>query len=242
MLNIAEQEERKRAWKKERAGMFTASECHKLFSGGRGTPKALFGDGAMTYIEIKVDECLNDEPWENPKVAGVNSLEFGKAHEEIGVRYYMQETGIPKVRHFGVDDPFFMPYPGKELHAGGSPDGLCPGPEGWARGLEMKVPWNPNIHTANLLMNDQWDLKEKHPLYYAQVQMLLAIFKAPVWDWVSFDSRKKLDHLKMKIIPVYPDRNFQDELDMRLDAAIKIKTEMLDCLINRKPFRPKKAA
>ena len=82
-------------------------------------------------------------------------------------------------------------------------------------------------HFRRIQWKDQWDIKEKYIQAYCQIQHLLKISNAPVCDFVSFDERMKKQELKIKIIPVYPDKKFQDNLHLRIVKAIEEKYKII---------------
>jgi hypothetical protein len=50
---------------------------------------------------------------------------------------------------------------------------------------------------------------------------------AKQWDFVSFDDRQIVRTKKIKIIEIKPDKNFQNNLEVRLRQAIKEKYRII---------------
>lgn len=212
-------------WLFARKGKFTASEIGKLLSKSRGTD--MFGTGALTYIRQKAIEKMTVY-WEAPELEEVKSLLHGKAHEYPAFEGYQKTTGFHSMRYFGTEEPVFLDF---DENSGGSPDGLMGVGDIIHRGLEMKCPKNSNVHLDYLEMKDQWDLKEYNVDYYAQMQFLLMITKAPVWDFCSSDERFISPKLKTKIIEVLPDKKFQDNLEIRIKMAVKSRDAIIERLM-----------
>lgn len=208
-------------WFLERHGKFTASEIGKLLSKGAGTK--MFGQGALTYIKQKAIEKMT-VLWERPELEAVKSLLHGKAHELPAYEMYKRETKNYSMRYFGSDTPLFLAH---DDDSGGSPDGLMGQSDKIYCGLELKCPKNSHIHWDYYLMKDQWDLREYNADYYAQIQFLLRITCAEEFHFCSFDDRFIDPNKKIKIIPVLPDKKFQDNLDIRLQMAVKMRNEII---------------
>ena len=206
----------------ERHGNFTASEIGKLL--GNSKSGEMFGATALGYIRDKAIESMTNL-WERPELDEVASLLHGKAHEEPAYEMYKKVTGNYSMRYFGSYDPIYLSY---NEHSGGSPDGLMGEGEKISLLLEVKCPRNPNVHFDYLGFKSQWDLKEKNIDYYAQVQFLLMITKSPMAHWVSYDDRWKDYKLKLKVVEVFPDEKFQNNLEVRIMQAIKKKQEIIN--------------
>ncbi len=78
-------------------------------------------------------------------------------------------------------------------------------------------------HFDRLLWRSQWDLKENYLSCYTQIQHLMMITGAKTWDFWSFDERQRIRANKGKIIEVKPDPKFQNNLEARINMAIKEK-------------------
>lgn len=211
----------KSTWHTERYAMFTASVIYKILDTGKDGKG--FSATGMSYIEEKAIEH-ETELWEAPELEFVESLLHGKMYEEPAFRHYVKVSKNYNMRHFGTDQPLFLSY---NNYSGGSPDGLQGDGENVDWLLEIKCPKNPKNHYKYLKFKDQWDLKEKRKEYYAQIQFLLMITKAKGAHFVSFDDRWKRPEFKIKIIDVYPDKKYQDNLDIRLQMAQKEKLKII---------------
>lgn len=212
-------------WFEDRWGKFSASEIHKLLSKGVGAD--LFGAGAKTYIRKKAIEKITTF-WENPRIEFAKPLLWGKRYEEPAFRHYVHLTGLSDMRYMGTETPLFLTY---DENSGGSPDGIMGAGETIELGLELKCPLDSGVHWDYLKMNDQWDLLGYCPEYYAQIQFLLVITKAQMFHFASFDERYKSFKLRMKIIEVKPDLNFQKNLLMRLKMAVKERDKLIEELM-----------
>lgn len=208
-------------WFMQRHGRFTASEIGKLLSKGSGTK--MFGTGALTYIKQKAIEKMT-VLWERPEVEEVKSLLHGKAHEYPAYEAYTRATGNYAMRYFGTDEPLFLEL---DADSGGSPDGLMGEGVKIHCGLELKCPKNSHIHWDYYKMKDQWDLKENNIDYYAQIQFLMRITNAEEFHFCSFDDRFIEPKKKIKIITVLPDKRFIDNLEIRIQMAVKMRNEMI---------------
>jgi hypothetical protein len=212
-------------WLLERWGKFTASECYKLLVGGR--KGEMFGEGAMTYIEQKALE-MTTSMWERPELEETKSILHGRAYEYPAYEAYIRETRNYSMTYMGSETPIFLPYDTLKDEAGGTPDCANISESGTIDfGAEFKCPKNPAYHFRRLKWKDQWDIKDNYTLCYTQIQMLLMITNAQERHFVSYDDRQKNKQFKAKIIPVKPDKKFQDNLDIRLRQAIKEKYKII---------------
>jgi len=209
-------------WFAERWGKWTASEIHKLLSKGVGD--SMFGAGAKTYIKKKAIE-RQTVFWENPKLEFAKPLLWGKRYEQPAFDHYVKMTGLSSMRYMGTETPLFLTY---NEDSGGSPDGIMGDGESIHIGLELKCPQNSEVHWDYLGLRNQFDLMQVSIEYYAQVQMLMMITKAPTWHWVSFDERYKDVSKRMRIIEIYPDKPFQSNLDIRIRQASKERDRIIE--------------
>lgn len=218
---MIDQLDSKDRWFLDRHGKFTASEIGKLLSKGAGAK--MFGTGAITYIKQKAIEKMT-VLWERPELEYVKALLHGKVHEQPAYEMYKRVTKNYSMRYFGSDAPLFLPL---DDDSGGSPDGLMGEGAKIYCGLELKCPKNSHIHYDYCKMKDQWDLKEYNEDYYAQIQFLLRITGAEEFHFCSFDDRFIDSKKKIKIIPILPDRKFLDNLEIRLQMAVKMRNEIV---------------
>jgi hypothetical protein len=219
MIEIIEAKDK---WFLQRHGRFTASEIGKLLSKGAGTN--MFGTGAWTYIKQKAIEKMT-VLWERPELDEVKSLLHGKVHEQPAYEMYKHVTGNYSMRYFGSEAPLFLEH---NEDSGGSPDGLMGEGDIIYCGLELKCPKNSHIHWDYFKMKDQWDLRSYNMDYYAQIQFLLLITNADEFHFFSFDDRFIDIKKKSKLIPVLPDKKFQDNLTIRIQMAVKERNKIIE--------------
>lgn len=214
-------------WHRRRWSMFTASEDYKLLKQGKGE---MFGDTAWKYIKSKAIE-MTTRMWERPEVEEAKSILHGKAHEYPAYQEYIIVTRNTDMMYFGEENPVFYPYEPLTDEAGGSPDGgiiAIENDHGKIQvGLEIKCPKDPGNHFDRLEWVDQWDIKNNYIECYTQIQKLLMCTGAFEWHFVSYDDRQISRAHKIKIIEVKPDKNFQNNLDVRLRQAIKEKYKLI---------------
>lgn len=211
-------------WLLRRWTRFTASEDYKLTIPGKGE---MFGVGAWTYIEQKALE-MTTTMQERPELEEAKSILHGKAHEYPAYEEYIHRTHNYDIQYLGEDNPLFYPYQPLAEEAGGTPDSACITDAGTiSMGAEIKCPKNPMNHFRRLKWKDQYDVRENYILAYTQCQKLMMCTGAAQWDFVSFDDRQIVREKKIKIIPIYPDKKFQDNLDVRLRCAIKEKYRII---------------
>lgn len=212
-------------WHLARWARFTASEAYKLMVKGKGD--AMFGEGAWTYIEQKALE-MTTRMAERPELEEVKSLLHGKAEEYPAYAEYVRQTRNTSLIYLGDENPMFIPYPALAEEFGGTPDCADITDSGSIPfGVEIKCPKNPLLHFRRLRWRDQWDIKENYALVYTQIQGLMMITGAKEWHFVSYDYRQVSTAHKIKIIPVYPDKNFQNNLEIRLRQAIREKYRLI---------------
>lgn len=212
-------------WHMKRWARFTASEDYKLLVPGAGDK--MFGSGAMTYIEQKALE-MTTTMRQRPELEEAKSLLHGKSEEYEAHAEYTYRTKNHDMIYFGEDDPIFYPYKPLAEEAGGTPDSACVTLEGSiTMGAEFKSPFNPINHFRRLKWKDQWDVKENYILAYTQCQKLMMCTGATQWDFVSYDGRQIVRDKRIKIIPIYPDKNFRNNLEVRLRCAIKEKYRII---------------
>jgi hypothetical protein len=212
-------------WHVKRWAKFTASENYKLFSPSKGN--AMFGDGAITYIEQKALE-MTTRMQERPELDETKSILHGRAHEYPAFVEYVKQTGHHSMDYMGDDNPMFYPYSPLVEESGGTPDCANITSSGLIDfGAEIKCPKNPINHFRRLKWKSQYDVKDNYIQCYTQCQFLMMCTGAKQWDFVSYDDRQIVRAKKIKIIPIYPDKNFQNNLDVRIRQAIKEKYRII---------------
>ncbi len=212
-------------WHLSRWSKFTSSENYKLITGTK--PNQIWSPGAWTYIEEKALQAVT-KMHERPELEEVKSLLWGKVYEQPAYESYIKETRNHSMTYMGSENPIFLEYEPLRDESGGTPDAVNILKDGKVdHGAEIKCPKNPIEHFRRLMWKDQWDIKENYPLVYTQMQHLMMITKAPIWDFVSFDDRQIMKSKRVKVIEVFPDQKFQDNLHVKLQMAVKKKYEVL---------------
>jgi hypothetical protein len=220
----SEVEARTDEWHKSRWTRFSASEMYKLLVPGKSE---MFGPGAWTYIEQKALE-MTTKMWERPEVEEAKSILHGRVHEFPGFLEYVRITGNNEIMYLGDENPMFYPYKPLAEESGGTPDCANITSSGLIdMGAEIKCPKNPINHFRRLKWKDQWDVKTEYIQCYSQCQFLMMCTGAKQWDFVSFDDRQIIRAKKIKIIEIKPDKNFQNNLEVRLRQAIKEKYRII---------------
>jgi hypothetical protein len=216
-------------WHLQRWSKFTASENHKLLypSGA-----SMFSPGGYTYIKEKVLQ-MTTNIWERPYLDEVESLLHGKVHEYPAYKATVKATGYTDLIYLGEENPLFLEYEPLPEESGGSPDSISITKSNTIDIVsEIKCPKNSMNHFDRLLWKDQWDIKQKYIQAYSQIQNLLMISGAGLGLFVSYDDRQKRIDKKTKIIEVFPDKKFQDNLDLRIRMAVKEKYRIYDQYMN----------
>lgn len=217
-------------WHLERWTKFTASEWHKLL--GNDRKGNIFGEVAWGYIEQKALEMCT-VMWERPELEENKNLLHGKMYEYPAYKAYIEATRNYSMKYLGSETPLFLEYEALKGESGGSPDIVSINSSNKVdAGAEIKCPKNPMNHFKRLKWKNQWDIKEGYIECYTQIQALLLITSASIWQFISFDERMKTQSAKVKVIDVVPDRKFQDNLDFRLRKAIEEKYKTLDEYMN----------
>lgn len=209
-------------WRKKKWGCFSASEIDNLMTPGKGTT---FSDGGMAYIERIAREAytlFNDS--EN----GMSfAMKAGKKKEAEAFGYYRKLFGIDTFEYYGGGNPYFEKY---TEDSGASPDCIL-----WkdkvakivSFGCEIKCPTS-KIHFDYIRkIKTQFDLKQMNSQYYGQCQFNLMTFNADLWHWCSYNEYYPIKH-RMKILEVIPDKNYQNNLKVRIAMATKEKYRILE--------------
>jgi hypothetical protein len=230
MSNYFENNELIDAWLAKRWSMFTSSEDYKLFPNSR-QGNELWSTTAKTYIETKVIE-LTTKMYQRPDMDEVEALRHGKANEYPSFERYVYETKNYSMTYMGDENPIFIPCTKLIGESGGTPDvgNIISADEGTVKidyGAELKNPVNPAYHFRRLKWRTQWDIKEGYPSAYCQIQDLIRLTGAFGWDFVSHDERQLSKAAQIKIIEVKPDQKFIDNLEIRIELAIKAKYKLL---------------
>lgn len=214
-------------WLQKRRARFTSSENWKLLPNSRQKPDQLWSSTAETYIETKVIE-LTTKMYQRPEIEEVEALMHGKENEFPSYERYIQETKNHSMTYMGDENPIFIPCSSMPDESGGTPD-VANIIEGGKidYGCELKNPVNPAYHYRRLSWKTQWDIKEGYLSCYCQIQDLIRLTGAYGWDFVSHDSRQLVKSKQIVIIEVKPDRKFIDNLELRINLAVKEKYKRL---------------
>jgi len=214
-------------WLQKRRSRFTSSENYKLLPNSR-QGNELWSGTAKTYIETKVIE-LTTKYYERPEMDEVEALRHGKANEFPSYERYIKETKNYSMTYLGDEIPMFIPCQKLVDESGGTPDvaNIIQDTGKIDYGCELKNPVQPAYHFRRLKWKDQYDIKEGYPSAYCQIQDLIRLTGAFGWDFVSHDERQLSKASQIKIIEVKPDRKFIDNLEIRIELAIKAKYKLL---------------
>lgn len=205
-------------WLMKRREKFTSSENFKLLKDGVGR---------TSYIESKVIE-LTTKVYSRPELDEVESLRHGKMYELPAFNDYISVTKNYSMTYMGDANPIFIPWHKMPEESGGTPDAgniLNDGKIDYL--LEIKCPVNPAYHFRRLKWKNQFDIKEGYLSVYCQIQDLLRLTGAFGCDFVSYDERQLGKKNQIKIIEVKPDAKFIDNLEIRIELAVKEKYKML---------------
>ncbi len=216
-------------WHLQRWSKFTASVNYKLLPSGGAN---MFSAGAYSYIEERALQ-MTTNMWSRPELDEVESLLHGKVHEYPAYKALKQASGYENLIYLGEENPLFLEYEALKGECGGSPDSISLTESASVDIVaEIKCPKNPMNHFKRCFWTSQWDVKEKYPQAYCQIQNLLMITGAGLGLFVSFDDRQKLPQKKIKIIEIMPDKKFHDNLDIRLRMAVKEKYRIYNEFMN----------
>lgn len=222
-------------WLRQRLGKITSSKSSVLFVGGkrpmtsdelaaekaakgrRTTIDTLFGDSAMTYLHSLVDELTTGEPKEE---MDFKQTEWGKANEMDAVYSFEAITSL-KVDYHGISNPEFIKYGD---FAGGSPDGKVIGQNAI---VECKCHYDGAKHMKKLLIKSVEEFKDKFWDEYCQDQMNMLVTGTESCYSVSYDPRKLNPKLRLKIIRIPIDHEWQAEFQPRLIAATEMMADIL---------------
>lgn len=214
------------AWLQKRRSRFTSSENYKLLRTPNQSTNQLWSTSANSYIESKVIE-LTTKLYQRPEIDEVEALRHGKVNEFPAYERYIKETKNYSMSYLGDETPMFISY---NEESGGTPDiaNIVTGETTKIDyGAEIKNPVNPAYHFRRLKWKTMWDVKEGYPSCYCQIQDLIRITGATGWDFISHDERQLSKAAQIIIIPIKPDRKFIDNLELRIQFAVKEKYKVL---------------
>lgn len=216
-------------WLYFRLGRFTASEFWKLFVRGRRdmTPEELrearkngstrktvdsiFGQVAIGYILEKASERLTMQVKPESNFIQTN---WGKENEWEANERFQDISGIAG-EYYGTLNPKFFEY---GEYCGCSPDFIS---SCGKIGADFKCPFDSAVHLSNLRLKDQDDFRDKRWEHFVQAQTTMFQRKLDLFHYVSFDKRYIEPKYQMKILPILPDKAWQEEYKIREEAAIE---------------------
>lgn len=217
-------------WLQKRRSRFTSSENWKLLRNSKQSQQETWSATSNTYIETKIIE-LTTKMYERPQLDEVEALRHGKAGEFPSYERYVKETKNYSMTYMGDENPLFFPCKRIPEESGGTPDvGNIVNDATEFKidyGCELKNPVNPAFHFRRLAWKTQWDVKEGYPSCYCQIQDLIRLTGAFGWDFVSHDERQLAKSKQIVIIEIKPDQKFIDNLEIRIDMAVKEKYKQL---------------
>lgn len=229
--------EAQQRWLYARLGKITSSNWHLLTAGGRRdmtpdelaaekaaggkrkTVDTLFGEGAVTYLQTLVDEITTGEPKEE---VDFKQTEWGKANEMDAIHLFEALSGL-SVDYHGIANPDFIKYGD---FAGGSPDGKITTP-GVKAICEVKCHYNGANHMKKLLIKSVDEFKDKFWAEYCQDQMNMRVTHSEECYSISYDPRKQDPALRLKVIRVPIDTEWQKDFDVRLPEAVDVIADIL---------------
>jgi hypothetical protein len=231
MSNYFENTDKIDQWFKKRRAKFSSSEQWKLLPTSKQPANQLWSGTASTHIETKVIE-LSTKIYERPDLDEAEALRHGKINEYPAFERYIQETKNYSMSYLGDENPTFIPCKDMPDESGGTPDvaNIVQGINELVTidyGAEIKNAYNPAYHFRRLKWRSMWDVKQGYPSCYAQIQDLIRITGAFGWDFISYDERQLSKKSQIVIIEVKPDRKFIDNLELRIQLAVKEKYKVL---------------
>lgn len=226
-------EQRTNEWHLSRKGMLTASEIYLLLGNhkeqmteeelalwkeknpkSRVTTKDVpFSDGTYTYLNRKIAERFMPDnaylEYIDGKQIRNRAVEHGEFWEPDARRRYISEMG------YEVYEVGFITLDGFDDICGGSPDGIVRYENGI---IEIKCPYNPEVHQDYLLFEKPEELKEYNLQYYAQIQLNIIATNSTFGDFVSFDPRTSRSK-QLKVLRIPKDEEMCAELISRISLA-----------------------
>jgi len=223
-------EELEEKWLMDKWGCFGASDMFKLWSKGKGE---MFGVGAKTLIKKVARQAYTTFNMEDN--VETYSMRMGKILEPQSFGYVYNLLGLKELEYFGSINPIFIKHCKDcfNTDTGCSPDGAAKRKDGTISfGIELKNNKGDTHWDSLTEIKRQSDLKEKSKDDYTQCQFSMACCDADVWLWISYNEYFPDKH-KALIVEVTPDKEFMEELEERITAAIKKKYEYIDEMKNR---------
>jgi len=205
---------KKEEFHRNRCGLFTASEIHKLIT---PTIKISVSETARNYIFEKAFEKVTKQTAKLEIFA--KSLDWGNTYESQAVESYEKLTGN-KVSFGGAEQKFLVH---KTLPIGAYPDGIV------LNGipLECKCPANGGEHFKNLACGQDVDKFSKLRFaYYIQVQTQIMLSESEFGEFFTFrpNVEEKFSRYYLRI-----PRN--TEVVKQIEEAVKAAAEQLNEII-----------
>lgn len=208
-------------WFKQRCGRFTGSKFPDLMKRGRKVTDH-FGEVAKKLIrKTAMERMMSDDGLEiyirEQMAKDFRQTRWGNEYEPEARQKYAEKTG-----QIVIETKF-------EIHhdydfIGGSFDGEILNHE---RGIiEIKCPYNPEVHAENRDLMLSGVLTEKHT-YYDQIQANIGIAGVEWCDFISYDPRLKEEH-QLVIIRVPRDQSRIDQIIERAIIANKVANMYVD--------------
>lgn len=221
-------------WHSLRNGKFTASTFGDLMGTGRSKVKGKreeFTAAGRTLIIEKVTEIMTGKS----KTIKGEALDWGTYYEGEAIEAYIKKSSN-KVEEVG-----FIPMPGHEEYAGGSPDGVIYKKDYNKKFIykengdlvidgiiEIKCPFNSANHVSTILRDDLPAMVANK--YYTQMQFNMLCTGAEWCDFVSYDPRILKEENRIHIIRYERDEDFIVKLLIKLVCAVNELKEMLEIL------------
>ena len=222
-------EQRTDEWYLARKGKMTASEIFQVLSSARSKSGASpFSGTATTWLNHKVAERFMPaaaflEDMELRQMKGA-AIRHGETFEAEARNKYAEKMG------YEVYEVGFIDMPGNEDFCGGSPDGMIREEEGI---IEIKCPFNGEVHQDYLMMETPDELKSYNLQYYSQMQYNMMVTETKFCDFISYDPRTDED-LCMKVLRIPYDKEFCDNLSERIEMAKTYIVERMNAINNSK--------
>ncbi len=214
--------ESKEDWAKFRGGMFTASEISRLLAEPKKKGEVL-SEGAKTYIRERV--ALQFAPAE---LEHYNSnMQRGNELEPQAVLEIAKTIGLDvnDDRFVYTSENGFVYFFDDLLNLGGTPDVIIRD----SHIYEIKCPLS-KTHLEYLLFENQQDVKDNVPQYYAQMQVNMYLTSLPYAYFASYDDRYYNQQHHFTLVKVDYDTEFMDKLFVKLEHANEYRKKLIEKL------------
>jgi hypothetical protein len=217
--------ETKEDWLNFRAGMFTASEIHRLLTDPTKKEQEMgeqLSKGAKTYILERISSQLALPEPDYYSAA----MQHGNETEPQAVMAFANLYG------WDINDPDFI-YTSTGGHMifsddnevyCGTPDIVLPDAI-----AEIKCP-APHTHLKYMMLKTQSDIADQMPDYYAQMQLNMVLSQRDMCYFVSFDDRFYNEAHQIKIIEVNKDDRYILTMLHKINIANQFKTTLINNL------------